>query len=107
MHLARALATDTPLILADEPVAALDPAHALTVMHVFAGLAHMHGKTILVVLHDLALATRFCDEIIVMHKGALVRQGPAGTVLDDETLRTVYQVTAQRIGPAVVPWALC
>lgn len=107
MHLARALATDTPLILADEPVAALDPAHALSVMHLFGDLAHTHGKTILVVLHDLALATRFCDEIVVMHQGALVRHGAAGTVLDDATLRTVYQVTAQRIGPAVVPWSLC
>ena len=107
MALARALATDTPCILADEPVAALDPAHALGVMHLFANLAHQHGKTILVVLHDLSLATRFCDELVVMRDGAIVTQGPAGTVLDDTVMRTVYQVYAKRVEAAVIPWSLC
>ncbi|MBV1835577.1 ATP-binding cassette domain-containing protein, partial [Novacetimonas pomaceti] len=70
MNLARALATDTPVILADEPIAALDPAHALSMMHLFRQQAGQ-GKGIVVVLHDLVLATRFCDELVLMDDGAV------------------------------------
>ncbi|MBY4639909.1 ABC transporter ATP-binding protein [Gluconacetobacter entanii] len=106
MHLARALATDTPVILADEPIAALDPAHALSMMHLFRQQAGQ-GKGIVVVLHDLVLATRFCDELVLMDDGAVIRHGPATQVLDDDIMRTVYGVTVRRVEDAVLPWSLC
>ncbi|GBQ46776.1 MULTISPECIES: ABC transporter ATP-binding protein [Komagataeibacter] len=106
MNLARALATDTPVILADEPIAALDPAHALSMMHLFRQQAGQ-GKGIVVVLHDLVLATRFCDELVLMDDGAIIRHGPATQVLDDDIMRTVYGVTVRRVAGAVLPWSLC
>ncbi|GBQ64089.1 ABC transporter ATP-binding protein [Komagataeibacter swingsii] len=106
MNVARALATDTPVMLADEPIAALDPAHALSMMQLFRQQAGQ-GRGIVVVLHDLVLATRFCDELVLMDGGATIRHGPAAQVLDDDVMRTVYGVTARRVGDAVVPWALC
>lgn len=106
MNLARALATDTPVILADEPIAALDPAHALSMMHLFRQQAGQ-GKGIVVVLHDLVLATRFCDELVLMDDGAVIRHGPALQVLDDDIMRVVYGVTVRRVEDAVLPWSLC
>jgi iron complex transport system ATP-binding protein len=106
MNLARALATSTPVILADEPIAALDPAHALSMMHLFRVLARQ-GKGIVVVLHDLVLAARLCDELVLMHEGRVVRHGQPEQVLQDDVMRSVYGVTVRRIENAVIPWALC
>ena len=106
MNLARALATDTPVIVADEPIAALDPAHALSMMQLFREQAGQ-GKGIVVVLHDLVLATRFCDELVLMDGGCIIRHGPAIQVLDDDIMRAVYRVAVRRIGDAVIPWELC
>ncbi|GBR31670.1 ferrichrome ABC transporter ATP-binding protein [Komagataeibacter oboediens DSM 11826] len=106
MNLARALATDTPVILADEPIAALDPAHALSMMHLLRQQAGQ-GKGIVIVLHDLVLATRFCDDLVLMDGGSVIRHGPPVQVLDDDIMRTVYGVTVRRVGDAIVPWALC
>lgn len=105
MNLARALATDTPVILADEPIAALDPAHALAMMQLFQEQA-ARGKGVIVVMHDLALATRFCDDLVLMNHGSVIRHGPAATVLDDATIQAVYGVTVRRIDNAAIPWAL-
>jgi len=93
--LARALAAEAPLLLADEPVAALDPYHQLHVMELLAGQAEQ-GRGILVVLHDLALAVRFCPRILLMHEGALVADGPAEAVLSDANLRATYGIRAIR-----------
>ncbi|PYD48130.1 ABC transporter ATP-binding protein [Novacetimonas pomaceti] len=105
MNLARALATATPVILADEPIAALDPAHALSMMHLLRVLA-AQGKGIIVVLHDLVLAARFCDELVLMDNGAVVRHGPPAGVLRDDLMRSVYGVRVRRIENAVIPWSL-
>ncbi|MEG3349523.1 ABC transporter ATP-binding protein [Novacetimonas sp. GS1] len=105
MNLARALATDTSVVVADEPIAALDPAHALSMMQLFREQA-AQGKGIVVVLHDLVLATRFCDELVLMDDGSIIRHGPATQVLDDDIMHAVYGVTVRRIGDAVIPWEL-
>ncbi|MBO1323564.1 ABC transporter ATP-binding protein [Acetobacter sp. TBRC 12305] len=105
LMLARALAMQTPILLADEPVAALDPAHALAVMGVFAGLA-ASGRCVVVVLHDLLLATRFCDTLIMMKDGHILHQlAPAH--LTDAMVRQTYGVTSRRVDGAFVPWDLC
>ena len=91
--IARTLAQETPLILADEPVAGLDPAHQITTMEVFAGLAR-EGRAVLVSLHDLGLAARHCTRLLMMHRGRLVADGPPDAVLTSENLHAVFGITA-------------
>ena len=72
--IARALAQQTPLLLADEPIAGLDPAQQIATMQVFSGLAQ-EGRAVVVSLHDLGLAARHCTRLILMHQGRLVADG--------------------------------
>ncbi|NHN89627.1 ABC transporter ATP-binding protein [Acetobacter conturbans] len=102
LMLARALAVEAPVLLADEPVAALDPAHALSVMRVFRALA-AEGRCVVLVIHDLMLATRFCDRLVVMKEGAIRYALPA-EALSDAMVREVYGVDVRRVEGAVVPW---
>ena len=106
--LARALAVEAPLLLADEPIAGLDPFHQLDVMEILRETAH-GGAGVLAVLHDLVLAMRFMDRVVLMHEGAVIANGSPGEVLTDENLKRVYRVTARR-GSAdgvdyVLPWS--
>lgn len=91
--LARVLAQDTPIILADEPVAALDPAHQIATMETFADRARQ-GGTVVTALHDLGLAARWCSRLILMNAGRVVADGPPGAVLTEERLRAVYGIRA-------------
>ena len=95
--LARALATDAPVLLADEPVAALDPYHELAVMDLFRAAA-ADGKAVVVVMHDLALAARYCDRLVLMHDGRTVAEGASDDVLSDDNLARVYRVRGGRHG---------
>lgn len=89
--IARVLAQDTPLILADEPVAGLDPAHQFALMRVFARLADA-GKAIVVSLHDLTLAARFCSRLVLLNRGQKVADGAPREVLRNSTLADVFGV---------------
>ena len=107
--LARALATGTAILLADEPAAHLDPAHQLRLMELLRAEAG-RGAAVVVTLHDLALASRFCDVVMVLDRGKPAGMGPPGTVLSAALLRDVFGVeawSAAASGPApVVPWRL-
>lgn len=91
--LARALAQETPLLLADEPVAALDPAHQIAALECFAARA-AEGGTVIVALHDLGLAARWCNRLVLLDRGRVVADGAPGEVLTAEHLRTVYGIEA-------------
>ncbi len=91
--LARALAQDTPLLLADEPLAGLDPAQAIRVMQSLAALAK-EGHGVLVALHDLGLAARFCSRVIVLDRGQIVASGAPEAVLTPALLAQVFAITA-------------
>lgn len=91
--IARVLAQETPLVLADEPTAALDPAHQIAAMEVFAGLA-AEGRAALVSLHDLGLAARWCTRLVMLDRGRVVADGPPRAVLTPERLASVYRVVA-------------
>jgi iron complex transport system ATP-binding protein len=108
-HLARALATEAPILLADEPVASLDPRHQLAIMNLLRALAH-DGRTVLAVLHDLTLATRFCDRLLLLDRGRLVAAGAPAAVLTDMAMRRVFGVAVRRQAAAgdglVLPWTL-
>ena len=97
--IARVLAQDTPLIVADEPVAGLDPAHQFGLMRVFSELAQC-GKSVLVSLHDLGLAARHCTRLVMMAHGQLVADGTPRDVLRDDLLRDVFEVTGRWDGDA-------
>ena len=101
--LARALAVSAPILLVDEPAAHLDPAHQLRLMELLRAEAS-RGTAVAVTLHDLSLASRFCDEVIVLHDGRIAAQGPPAVALGDETLQTVFAITARRIENGIVPW---
>ncbi|MEY2756440.1 MAG: iron(III) dicitrate transport ATP-binding protein FecE [Pseudomonadota bacterium] len=89
--LARALAVEAPILLADEPIAALDPYHQLHVMEVLRARAHA-GAAVLAVIHDLALAARFTDRIVLMHEGAIAAEGRPGDVLTAANLARIYRI---------------
>ena len=91
--LARALATEAAILLADEPTMSLDPRHQLTVMDLFRRAARA-GSTVLVVLHDLTLAARFADRVLVMADGRLVADGNPRTVLSPSLIADVFGVEA-------------
>lgn len=104
--IARALAQQTPLLMVDEPIAGLDPAHQIGTMQSFATLA-AEGKSVIVSLHDLGLAARHCTRILMLSQGRLVADGPPAEVLTPERLnevfgiRVFYEDTAQ--GPIFQP----
>lgn len=94
VHIARALAANTPTLIADEPIAALDMRHAFDVLQLLKRRAE-EGAGVLVILHDLSLATQFCDDVIVMHKGEVVAQGAPTTALTPKIMADVYRVSAK------------
>lgn len=94
--IARALAGETDWLLADEPLTGLDPGHALDALAFFRRLARDQGKGVLVTLHDLNLAARFADRVLVLDKGRLVADGAPEVALTPEILSAVYGVAVRR-----------
>jgi len=92
--LARALATRSPFILLDEPTANLDIEHMLHFMELARDLCREEGTGMLMATHDLALAHRFCDRVLLLHGGRLVGDGEPAAVLAPEKIRTVFGVEA-------------
>ena len=89
--IARALAQETPLLLADEPVAGLDPAAQIRTMQVFADLA-AEGRAVIASVHDLGLAARHCTRLIMLETGRIAADGPPREVLSDALLARVFGV---------------
>jgi iron complex transport system ATP-binding protein len=102
--LARALATAAPVLLVDEPAAHLDPAHPVLLRELLREEA-ARGTAVAVTLHDLSLASRFCDELVVLSRGRVAAQGPAAQSLSDAALAAVFGVSVKRSGEAVIPWS--
>jgi iron complex transport system ATP-binding protein len=107
--IARALAQEAPLLLADEPAAGLDPAHQLQLMAALRDFAAA-GRGVLVSLHDLGLAARWCARLILMDRGRLIADGPPEMVLTPPRLAAVYGITAHlsrdEHGPLILPTGL-
>jgi iron complex transport system ATP-binding protein len=91
--IARALAQDTPLLMADEPIAGLDPAGQIATMQVFSQLAQ-DGRAVLASLHDLGLAARHCSRLLLLDRGRIVADGPPAQVLTQDNLRTAFGISA-------------
>ena len=105
--LARALAVEAPVMLADEPIAALEPRYQIEVMDILRNVARA-GALVVVVTHDLGLAARYADRVLVLRSGELVCDGPAHAAFEAATLADVFRVEAFRAfheGQSVlVPW---
>jgi heme transport system ATP-binding protein len=87
--LARTLAQDAPVILLDEPTDSLDLGHADAVMRLMAAVAR-EGRTVIATSHDLNLASRHGDRVVILDAGRVVADGPPGAVLTAPTLSAVY-----------------
>lgn len=94
--LARALAQEANILLADEPTSGLDPAHQLAL---FDRLRTMtaEGKAVVVALHDLSHAARFCDRIVVLKQGRVLADGLPEIVLTSDLLASVYGIKARLV----------
>ncbi len=92
-HVARALAAEAPLLLADEPTAALDPLHQHRIMTLIRAYVDA-GNGALVVLHEAALAANFADRLTWMKEGRVVADGPPEDTLTPERMAQVYGVRA-------------
>lgn len=93
--IARALAGDPAWLLADEPLAGLDPGHALDAGALFRRLAHEEGRGVVVTLHDLGAALRTADRVVVLAEGAVLADGAPGQALSPEVLHAAYGVRAR------------
>jgi iron complex transport system ATP-binding protein len=90
--IARALATEAPILLLDEPTSALDIGHQQQALELVARLRRDHGLTVISAMHDLTLAGMYADHLALMHVGNVVSYGTAGEVLSADTLAEFYGV---------------
>lgn len=93
--LAQALLHHPRALLLDEPLAALDPNHQHHVMRLLGRLASEQKLVILVVLHDLNMAVRYADQVLVLHQGEAIAQGPAHEALTADVLARAFRVSAR------------
>lgn len=107
--IAMVLAQETPLVFLDEPTTYLDLAHSVEVLSLVRRLADQEGRTVLMVLHDLNLAARYSDLLVVMQRGEVEAVGAPAEVLTESLLDRVFHlpavVTTDPVngGPLVVP----
>ncbi len=106
--LARVFAVEAPAILADEPTSSLDPRHQIDVMNTLRAAAD-DGALVIMVTHDLGLAARFADTLLVLSEGRLISQGAPPQALSDQVMADVFRITAYRAEfrseAVIVPWA--
>jgi iron complex transport system ATP-binding protein len=93
-HLARAFAQRAAIVLLDEPTSNLDPLHQLEAMALLRGFVERGGAAI-IAMHDLCLAARACDRVVVLQRGRVRADGPPAKVLVPELLAEVFQVEAR------------
>lgn len=90
-RIARALAQEPSVLVLDEPTAALDVRHEMRIFELLAGLAKDDGVTVVVVTHELNLAARFADRILLLDRGAAIACGPPSDVIRLDVLEPVYR----------------
>lgn len=92
--IAMALAQDPRILLLDEPTTFLDLSHQLEVLDLLRELNRERGTTVVAVLHDLNLAARYADDLVVMHAGAIIAHGAPPEVMTAETIRRAFGLSA-------------
>jgi cobalamin transport system ATP-binding protein len=92
---ARALAQNTPFMILDEATSNLDIRHALSLLEQIRGRIKEKGRTVIAVFQDINLATRFCDELIMMKSGRIEAFGETAAILTPENLQRVFNIEAR------------
>jgi len=104
--IARALATEASVLIADEPTASLDERHQLIVMDLLQRIARQ-GTAVLAIIHDLALAMRFADRVVVMNEGRIVANDTPALALTPERIGDIFGISVNRVetpdGPLLLP----
>lgn len=107
--IALTLAQETDLLLLDEPTTYLDLAHSVEILDLVTTLRAEHGKTVVMVLHDLNLAARYSDSLFVMRSGQIVAQGRPDDVITADLLEHAFGLQAHVMedpiagGPMIIP----
>lgn len=104
--IARALAQEPQLLLLDEPISHLDIKHQIEIMKLCRQLNHDKGLTVLATLHDINLASRFSDYVVMMKKGEVYRMGKPLDVINPENIKAVYDIDVVVVNhtyPMIVP----
>lgn len=91
--LAVLVAQDAHCLLLDEPISALDVAHQIEVLSLVQRLSHEKGLGVVVVLHDVNMAARYCDDIIALHFGKLIARGSPDEIMTSQALQKIYGVS--------------
>ncbi|MCX2721421.1 ATP-binding cassette domain-containing protein [Roseibium salinum] len=86
------IAQDSDFLLLDEPISALDIAKQIEVMTLIRDCADQDGKTVIVVLHDVNVAARFCDDVVALAGGRLIAREPSGDLMNPEHLEAIYGI---------------
>jgi iron complex transport system ATP-binding protein len=104
--IARALATEASILIADEPTASLDERHQLIVMDLLRRIAHQ-GTAVLAIIHNLALAMRFADRVVVMNEGRIVANDTPALALTPDRIAGIFGISVNRVetpdGPLLLP----
>ena len=95
VFIARALTQEPDLLLLDEPTSNLDIRHQLEVMHTIKSIVRKKGISAILAIHDLNLAARYADRIIMMHNGTIFSDGDPTYVLTRDNIKWVYGVDAE------------
>ena len=91
--IAMSLAQNTEVLLLDEPTTYLDIYHQIEILEVVKSLNEKYNITIVMVLHDLNQAINYSHNIVIMKNGNLIKQGKATEVLNEQTIKDVYNVS--------------
>ncbi|SFU94924.1 ATP-binding cassette domain-containing protein [Halomonas korlensis] len=93
--LAMLLAQGSRFLLLDEPLAALDIAHQVEVLALVRRLSHEIGLGVVIVLHDVNMASRYCDQLVALHSGRVLSRGTPARMMRGDTLEAIYGVPMQ------------
>lgn len=104
--IAMILAQNTDIVMLDEPTAYLDLSHQVELMNMMRAM-NDKGKTVVVVLHDLNQACRYCDHLVVLKEGAIVAEGDPESVFDAELLSDVFNLKATVIPDPIAGTPMC
>jgi iron complex transport system ATP-binding protein len=106
---ARILAGTPRVIIADEPLAGLDPFHQLKLLELLREWVRLHQRGVLLVLHDLTLASRFCHRLTLLHEGRVLASGSPASVCQEATLAQAFNIRVLSLNhstePFILPWA--
>ncbi|MEJ2765873.1 Fe(3+) dicitrate ABC transporter ATP-binding protein FecE [Photobacterium sp. MCCC 1A19761] len=104
--IAMILAQDTDVVMLDEPTTFLDLSHQIELMQIIRDM-QVTGKTVIVVLHDLNQAARYCDHLVVLKSGTIVAEGSPETIMTHQLLEDVFSVKATVMADPVAGTPLC